>query len=235
MSLLTLCERELLPVVATMNLLVRDKGTVAEGIHQLATATSELHEMAAGVRKIADQTNLLAINAAIQAAHAGAAGRGFGIVAKEIRNLAAVSAQTGHQIDKRVAQVSSVMKNTVQATLDAADNDKLAIELSGRVVEDVLSHVRELSGDAERMREQGTVLRGEVERLMLHLQFQDRVSQVMTAVDADMGRLTDAVLAADALPPADEWLARLEQTYTMESQRQGHETGAPEPGAVEFF
>jgi methyl-accepting chemotaxis protein len=238
-SLLTLCERELQPVVSAMNRLVDSKGTMATAIHELSAATRELHNMANGVRQIAFQTNLLAINAAIEAAHAGAAGHGFAVLAREIRNLSELSANTGSQIEDRVKHVAQVMKNTVQTAVQAAEDDKIAMELSGRVVEDVLSHVRELSGDAQTMREQGNVIRSEVEQLLLHLQFQDRVGQILGAVEDDMGRLGQAVTARQALPAPAQWLAELSSRYTMDDQRLDHDGRAPAPaaagGSVDFF
>ncbi|MBC7604149.1 MAG: hypothetical protein H7255_16010 [Ramlibacter sp.] len=236
-SLLTLCKRELQPVVMTMDRIVNSKASMATAIHELSNATRELHGLATGVRQLAQQTNLLATNAAIEAAHAGAAGRGFAVLAKEIRNLSALSAKTGHEIDERVAQVTAVTKSTVEAAVAAAEDDKIAMELAGRVVNDVLSHVREISADAETMREQGGAIREEVERLMLNLQFQDRVSQIMGVVEQDMSLLHEATAANDELPPTAQWLDALQGRYTMDAQRADHAGGSAQAasGSVDFF
>ena len=87
------------------------------------------------------------------------------------------------------------------------------------------------------LKDESVGIKSEVGAALVQLQFQDRVSQIITAVESDMDRLVDASASAEALPPPEEWLARLEQTYTMESQRTGSDTdpGAPAPGAVEFF
>lgn len=239
-SLLTLCERELQPVIASMTQLMNSKSAMATAVHELSLATVELQKMAGGIGQIAAQTNLLAINAAIEAARAGEAGRGFGVIAKEIRSLSNLSAQTGKQINDRVEEVARVMKTTVDAADQAAAHDKTVIELSGGVVRDVLSHVRELSAGADRMHEQGGIIRTDIENLLVNLQFQDRVSQIISVIDGDMSRLQNTLEGADPVPDPDTWLAQLKRHYTMNDQRQSHAgkdagASAAAPASVEFF
>jgi methyl-accepting chemotaxis protein len=245
LTLLTLCERQLQPVIASMHGLMDSKGALASSVHDLAQATLELQNMASGVSQIAAQTNMLAINAAIEAARAGDTGRGFAVIAKEIRSLSDISAKTGKQITDRMAQVTKIMKTTVDAAARAAVNDKSAIELSGTVVEDVLGHVRELSVKAEKMRGQGNIIRGDIEGLLVSLQFQDRVSQIITVIDNDIERMQHAVEDGEAIPEADEWLHELQRGYTMDDQRRVQApataavakspAAAPAPDEVVFF
>lgn len=245
-SLLTLCERELQPVVSSMTGILDSKGALVGSVHELARATVDLHEMAHSVSHIAAQTNLLAINAAIEAARAGVAGRGFAVIAKEIRSLSQESAQTGRQITARMAQVTKVMQATVDTAESASAHDKLAIELSGSVIEDVLTHVRELSVNSERMQEKGNVIRADVENLLVSLQFQDRVSQIISVIDVDIQRLRDLVERGEQAPSPEAWLSELKDHYTMNEQRRHHDRSdatAPMPAqaqaqaaaSVEFF
>lgn len=224
-SLLTLCERQLEPVVASMAHILDSKEALVASVHDLSRATVELQNMASGVSHIAAQTNLLAINAAIEAARVGEAGRGFAVIAKEIRSLSQVSAQTGLQITERMAQVSKIMKLTVDAADQAAEQDKIAIKLSGHVIDDVLTHVRELSINAEKMRGQGGFIRTEVDKLMVNLQFQDRVSQLISVIDQDIARLKDTLDGGLHLPATQEWLDKLQSQYTMSDQRRSHAQG----------
>ena len=242
-SLLTLCERELGPVINCLESVVGSKAELLDNVRALSLATGELKELADEVGKIAAQTNLLAINASIEAARAGQAGRGFAVIASEVRKLSHSSADIGGRITQRMADISIAMKFTLDAAAKAADHDRDAITAAGHVVEDVLGHVRELAYSADNMRAEGNNIRNDVESLLIALQFQDRVRQVLEVVDTDMARLQQALgeEKKDAPPTLESWLAELETHYTMDEERHSHATqdNAKTPSApsddVTFF
>jgi methyl-accepting chemotaxis protein len=197
------------------------KDQMLASIRNLADETKALSAMAAEVSSIAAQTNLLAINAAIEAARAGDSGRGFAVVAAEVRKLSQRSAETGRNIAARVSQVGKIMESTMAVAQASAEQDKLSVSLSGNIVEDVLSHVRKLGGSAESMRTHGLIVRQEVEKLLMAMQFQDRVSQILGGVDADMQKMQTSLESThpDDLPDARAWLGEFGKTYTMEDQK----------------
>ena len=217
-GLLALCERELQPVVMSLSHVIDGKDALLVNIRNLAKETLELQAMAADVRSIAAQTNLLALNAAIEAARAGESGRGFAVVASEVRMLSQRSAETGRRIGERVSQIASIMNTTMSAAEEATIQDKRAVSLSGELVEHVLGHVRTLGASADSMHQHGMVIRTEVEKLLMAMQFQDRVSQILCGVENNMALMEQTLKEAPVLPSSDEWLDALNQTANMNDQ-----------------
>ncbi|MFW6295042.1 MAG: methyl-accepting chemotaxis protein [Halanaerobium sp.] len=95
---------------------------VASGISNLESISNEIDEILNIINNIAEQTNLLALNAAIEAARAGEAGRGFSVVADEIRELAEESVNSAGEIRKLVEDVKAET-NTASERMDDGINE----------------------------------------------------------------------------------------------------------------
>ncbi|MDC8756452.1 methyl-accepting chemotaxis protein [Janthinobacterium fluminis] len=233
MSLLTLCQRELGPVIACLEGVINSKAGLLDQVRSLAASVAELKRMADEVGQIAAQTNLLAINASIEAARAGDAGRGFAVIAAEVRRLSLSSADIGKRINVRMDQVSGTMAATLSAAARADVADRDAIGASSQVMEDVLGHVGELAESSEAMRARGGVIRQDVAGLLVALQFQDRIRQILEVVAADIERMRQSLAGPERLPDAHAWLADLGRHYTMEDERASHgKPGAPAAAAA---
>jgi twitching motility protein PilJ len=118
--------------------------TVAETtrkVKRLAESSQEINSIVALVSQIASRTNLLALNASIEAARAGEAGRGFAIVADEVRQLADKSAKSLKEIEQIVMQIQSdtgsVMTAMEEGTQQVIQGTKLAEEAK-RSLEDII-------------------------------------------------------------------------------------------------
>jgi twitching motility protein PilJ len=135
----------------------------ARKVKRLAEASQEISKIVAVISQIASRTNLLALNASIQAARAGEAGRGFAIVADEVRQLADRSAKSLKEIEQIVLQIQSetgsvmtAMEEGIQQVIDVTDKS----EQSKRALEDIIevsnrinTLVRSISGDTVRQQE----------------------------------------------------------------------------------
>lgn len=100
----------------SMILLKEKVGAIAQQILRLSEQTNQIGNISTLVSDLANQTNMLALNAAVEAVRAGEHGRGFSVVASEIRKLADRSKQSAAQIGNLVADIQTAINSTVMVT-----------------------------------------------------------------------------------------------------------------------
>ncbi|POD73320.1 methyl-accepting chemotaxis protein [Pseudomonas syringae group genomosp. 3] len=150
------------------------KGT-AELIINLATESRDIGKVLDVIRGLADQTNLLALNAAIEAARAGEAGRGFAVVADEVRALAHRTQQSTSEIERMIGSIQSgteqavsSMRNSTEraeSTLNIAKGAGMALNTINVAVEEINERNMVIASAAE---EQAQVAR-EVDRNLVNI------------------------------------------------------------------
>ncbi|MFA5627730.1 MAG: methyl-accepting chemotaxis protein [Thiohalomonadaceae bacterium] len=101
--------------VQTINTLASEIQATATLVHKLGENSNDIGQVVDVIRGIAEQTNLLALNAAIEAARAGEQGRGFAVVADEVRTLAGRTQQSTQEIQAMIEQLQAGAQNAVQA------------------------------------------------------------------------------------------------------------------------
>jgi PAS domain S-box-containing protein len=139
---------------AAVSELSESSGLVTQAIQQLATRSAEIGGIVETITGIAAQTNLLALNAAIEAARAGEQGRGFAVVADEVRKLAEGSQQAAATIASLIDEIQRETERTVevverswqltQRSAETAERTKSSFNEIAAAVERVQAHVVEI-------------------------------------------------------------------------------------------
>ncbi len=232
-QVLEACESQLRGLIQNFHGFVQSRDEVMQSVRLLAGESASLGGMAEDVAKIARQTNLLSLNAAIEAARAGPSGRGFAVVATEVRRLSTESGDTGKRIGDHVSEFGQRMNSALKQASEHTAHDAQVIQASeltiNQVVEQVDSAVTQLNERAAELSARGEAVRAQVEQLMVAFQFQDRVHQIMDQVNSSIAsavaRLQQSLIDGQA-PDAEEWTALLSAGYTTDEQRCASEPGS---------
>lgn len=243
-------EIQLSAILNSLNQALSARETMLTEIKGLASFTSELKQMAESVSAIANQTNLLALNAAIEAARAGEAGRGFAVVADEVRKLSNLSGDTGKHITSKVELINQAMSKTLNMTDQLSAEENKMIHSAESVIQSVISSFQgaaaTLNDNVATLEMESRAVNLQVEDVLVNLQFQDRVSQIQGHVLANMQKLEHQLQQADlnlqqwSLPDRSQWLNELERTYTTLEQKAVHhgkhsgQSNSPS-ASVDFF
>ena len=182
--------------VSDIRSLTSDIESVSAVVTELAAQTDSIGAVLDVIRGIAEQTNLLALNAAIEAARAGEQGRGFAVVADEVRTLASRTGQSTDEIQAMIEKLQSNAKNAVDAV-------KVSQQASAKTVDNAIEANQNLQ-EADRLMTEISGMSSEIARATE--QQAEAANEVNVRINALSGAADNSLRTADELASASQAL-----------------------------
>ena len=212
-------------------------------VNDLTDAAKQIHVIIATIHTIADQTNLLALNAAIEAARAGEAGRGFAVVADEVRNLAVRTTSATDEIthiighlNNKISQVTQAMEHVVQsshANQARAQSTADVFDIMATEITQATAVSDRISAASQTQIDQFSALRKDLKSLFETLQANTSKVKVTANISEDLYRVTQQlnglmagfqfehqVLEVERAPNEKRRNPRLEQSLLVQIKTQ---------------
>jgi methyl-accepting chemotaxis protein len=187
---------------------------IATTILSLAQFTQRIDDIISSVSEIATQSNLLALNASIEAARAGTHGRGFAVVADEVRSLSQQSTNAAKQVRVILGEVQTAMKETIRATEDGLKGVDAGVEMTQQADQVMMQLAENVSSSHKGVNRVYEIIRSQVdglEEISIAMERLDRITQqnlagarAFEAASADLAKLATSLNSAPVQENADD-------------------------------
>jgi len=207
---------------------IQEMDTTVSGVNRatqemdaLKNAAQQIYNIIGTIRTIAEQTNLLALNAAIEAARAGEAGRGFAVVADEVRGLAIRTTDSTTEISAIINELRIRMERTAEtmaAVVDGVNGSQESARDTSRVIEQI---AQEITVSAEANNRISTVSRAQMENIEL---LQGGLDRLFETFHENSAKVETTATIGDDLYRVSESLKELLARFIFEQDEAAEST-----------
>jgi methyl-accepting chemotaxis protein len=193
----------------TVHVMSRIAGRVnetARTVETLGSRSDQIGEIIGTIQDIADQTNLLALNAAIEAARAGEQGRGFAVVADEVRALAERTTKATREIGEMIKAIQTETKSAVAAMEEGVrevESGTMEASKSGEALQSILDQINSVNSQVEQ------IATAAEEQTATTSEISSNIQQINDVVQHTARGAQESVIAANQLSSLAEELSRL--------------------------